>query len=245
MRELEAWRRAVRILGGRAQPAQLACCGPHSHCPFQRPCNPCTLYLSVPGKLKFSLAGGSSFSAHLHAYTPSMPGDRPAAARAAAAAQAAAAAPPCAAGQLGEQEQEQPGAPSGSHDGPQHATTGVPTKARAAGDAEAAAQEGQWPPPQAGAGAGAGALCGQLQHPRSAWLRERLPDPEANFRVLAKVGSGQRPLGTLRSSLVQPPLCGAIGRLAGVHRGEGRHRPSSCASGHIRTCQPCSHHVAV
>lgn len=216
----------------------------------------------TPGKLKFSLAGGSSFSASAFAYTPRMPGDRPhsrtpaAPAPASAPGAAADTSAGCSNGAPGSTVDGSAGAGSAAAVGSQAAAgvTGSSTSAPAAGRCAAgqgtpgtveptppaapdAAAGGSrhaqsWPEPGPGPGvetgpagpgpagpgpagpgpgftaaaAAAAVALGELRHPRSSWLRAQLPEPEAHFRILAKVG---------RAHCRACRLCGAAVRNGG------------------------------
>ncbi|KAG2442324.1 hypothetical protein HXX76_002410 [Chlamydomonas incerta] len=168
------------------------------------------------GKLKFSLAGGSSFAAGAFAYTPRMPGDRPHSrtpAPAAASAAAASVTDPSTASSNGAPgpaagggasagssvaEGSQAAACTAGRVGGQHAAEPAAAGAAAAaanGARQAELGSGPGPGPGSGSASGPGSApmpraevqCGQLRHPRSSWLRAQLPEPEAHFRILAKV----------------------------------------------------------
>ncbi|KAF6255366.1 hypothetical protein COO60DRAFT_215250 [Scenedesmus sp. NREL 46B-D3] len=115
------------------------------------------------GKLKFSMSGGSSFHSSAITWTPSQPGDKPPAQRAREQQQQQQQQQ-----QTLEQQQEQPySSPKAQRRlEPQH------FEQQQQDTAAAATAAGGLPP---------------LQHPRSAWLRRQLPQPEQQFRVMARV----------------------------------------------------------
>ncbi|GLC38916.1 hypothetical protein PLESTM_000795600 [Pleodorina starrii] len=144
------------------------------------------------GKLKFSLAGGSSFSPTVHTYTPIMPGERRATSRQAAAAEASAAAaaagvaaPPSGLGAAGLTGSEV--AATAAESGLGAAAAAV--RSDSCGRGPEADEAGGGAP--SGGGGGEGQLgvvtLGEIRHPRSQWMREHLPDAEAQFRFMAKV----------------------------------------------------------
>ncbi len=127
---------------------------------------------ATPGKLKFSLAGGSSFSPSVLSYTPVLPGERPGGRSAASGVAATAAA-------------------AGSVDVDAGTTTGSVTTSDGSGGTRPAHPSA---PTYVQSGAGGGdRICalGEIRHPRSHWMRRHLVDPEAQFRILAKVGVPQ------------------------------------------------------
>ena len=150
------------------------------------------------GKLKFSLAGGSSFHAALGAYTPLLAGARP--------ADRAPVAEAVAAQRRRREEARRRAEAAGGHGGGGGGGGGGAEEEAAeegAGGAQPAAgmqqqqqqqeKEAEADPPAASAAApGDSADDGELPpltHPRSEWLRARLPDPERHFRILARVSS--------------------------------------------------------
>ncbi|KAG2433519.1 hypothetical protein HYH02_012637 [Chlamydomonas schloesseri] len=160
------------------------------------------------GKLKFSLAGGSSFSAGAFAYTPRMPGDRPhsRAAAAAAATVATTTTSTAAAGKGAASNNAGPSFAAASErassrprpaEGSQTAAEcmAMTSSAAQAGVRGASATTGATGPGAPADGSAQGAepaaaaavVLGELRHPRSMWLRAQLPEPEAHFRILAKV----------------------------------------------------------
>ncbi|KAG2498155.1 hypothetical protein HYH03_003912 [Edaphochlamys debaryana] len=173
------------------------------------------------GKLKFSLAGGSSFSPEHTDYTPRMPGDRPhrrtapaapsapPSASASAPASASAAEPP-AKEAAGQEPAAAPASATSSRPPPARAVEpadagGSGTGGGGSGSAGGSSSNGGG----GGGGGGSGStrvVVGELQHPRSAWLRAHLPDPATTFRILAKVADQNHGSGGSASAgaAVQP-----------------------------------------
>ncbi|GFR40785.1 hypothetical protein Agub_g1400 [Astrephomene gubernaculifera] len=205
------------------------------------------------GKLKFSLAGGSSFSTHHTAYTPCMPGDKPSA-RTRPQQPPSSTKQPAAATTTAQQETAGPGASAAAAgaDADADAASGAqvaPAEAGAAGDAAGSAPEavrdagtavvavaglvGNHDPGARrgggeggergeaggeGSGGGGGAVeLGEVRHPRSHWLRTRLPDPEHNFRIMAKVAD-QNHSGEAAASLEDGSLDGETSIAAAAAR---------------------------
>jgi hypothetical protein len=210
--------------------------------------------LRPPGKLKFSMAGGTSFHSALQSYTPQMAGDSPADRLPIALALRAQQAPRAKGGERMQeaprQAREQQGAASGADEG-----TSSSDAVREEGQEEARRQDGAAAaasgPPAAAAAAPAAAQqqlrdsrAGQgaevdgedgglppLRHPRSAWLRARLPDPERHFRILARVGRrglrGRR--GALALTLSRPGSALARARMEPAPGLQGLLTGAPCA----------------
>lgn len=158
------------------------------------------------------MAGGTSFHPRLQSYTPQQAGDNPAERLPLALAlerqQQL---------QRRQQREQREGEQAGGQAAREGAAAGggASQAAAAAGGSSGAPSARQREPPaepryaagaeaggSGGGGEGGGAFdLPPLRHPRSEWLRRRLPDPERHFRILARVRGRTSGAGAARRAL--------------------------------------------
>ncbi|GIL86907.1 hypothetical protein Vretimale_15552 [Volvox reticuliferus] len=165
------------------------------------------------GKLKFSLAGGSSFSPVIHSYTPMLPGERRGVAPSGAAAPGEASGQfECVAERVEEERQRNSVAvvtsPATTERGPAECEDVNARERGAAGSAITVKKNSD----------GVVTL-GEIRHPRSRWLRNHLPDPEVQFRIMAKVADQNHTGGSQAALMGRQPgnLEAVAARLCKAH----------------------------